>query len=235
MRGSSQPDLFDEESLIRRLHALGLRGVCGVELHENATVMVSVTPKGILRLHRGYAYAPDPVLSSIVEFVRPRVRRLKRKALERGILAFPVDAFVPRRRVRRRRRRQTAPEDRQWIRQLVDRHRMFNERHFAGALPDIVIRVSRRMRRRLGEVLLDSETNRPIEIAISLRHLLRDGWSEVEHTLLHEMIHQWQAENGHPIDHGSAFRRMARGIGIEPRATRYVARRNAQDRHLERG
>jgi SprT-like family len=235
MRGNLQPDLFDGDSLIQRLHTLGLRGVCGVELHENTSVMVSVTPKGILRVHRGYAYAPDSVLTSIVEFVKPRIRRIKRRALERGILAFPVEAFVPRRTVRRR-HRPPLPEDRQWMRELVARHKGFNAQYFGGALPDILFRVSRRMHRRLGEVLLDHETNRPVEIAISLRHLLRDGWQEVEHTLLHEMIHQWQAETGHPIDHGPTFRQVARSIGIQPRATRSVGGTEPVERHhLNRG
>jgi hypothetical protein len=40
----------------------------------------------------------------------------------------------------------------------------------------------------------------------------------VEETLLHEMVHQWQAETGQPVDHGRAFRRKAREVGITPRA-----------------
>jgi hypothetical protein len=37
------------------------------------------------------------------------------------------------------------------------------------------------------------------------------------------MVHQWQAETGAPLDHGSAFREKAREVGIRPRAKRDVA------------
>ena len=39
------------------------------------------------------------------------------------------------------------------------------------------------------------------------------GGAEVEHTLLHEMVHQWQAETGLPVDHGPLFRREGAGGG----------------------
>jgi hypothetical protein len=39
-------------------------------------------------------------------------------------------------------------------------------------------------------------------------------------TLLHEMVHQWQHEQGLSVDHGRAFRDMARRVGIPPRARR---------------
>jgi FixJ family two-component response regulator len=58
------------------------------------------------------------------------------------------------------------------------------------------------------------------EIGISRRHLARHSWSEVEHTMLHEMVHQWQAENGYPVDHGPVFRAKAREVGVLPAARR---------------
>ncbi len=115
----------------------------------------------------------------------------------------------------------TRPEDRPLVRRLAFLHDQFNARHFDGSLARVPFRVSRRMRRRLGELTLD-DADRPIEIALSCRHITRDGWGEVEKTLLHEMIHQWQAESGRPVDHGAIFRRKARAIGITPRAMRDV-------------
>jgi hypothetical protein len=76
------------------------------------------------------------------------------------------------------------------------------------------------MRTRLGELSVDVRTGSPVEIAISRRHIARHAWAEVEHTLLHEMVHQWQAETGHPVDHGPAFRRKAQLVGISPGAKR---------------
>jgi hypothetical protein len=219
----SQQELFNEDLLATRLERLGLRGVTAVEPHENRSVMISVTSGGVLRVHRGYAYAPDDVLAAIVEFVRPRLRRHRRLALERGILAFPAHAFVPPAKVRRRRpviRR----EDRPFLSTLAERHEHLNQRYFQGTLSNLPFRISRKMDRRLGEVLLRGDDGRPVEIAISHQHLLRDGWDEVEQTLLHEMIHQWQAETGKPVDHGAEFRRKAREVGVVPRANRDVGR-----------
>jgi hypothetical protein len=85
------------------------------------------------------------------------------------------------------------------------------------------VRVSRRMRARLGHYIPATPTGEPAEIAISRRHLRRHGWEEALHTLLHEMVHQWQDEQGLPIDHGRTFRMKARALGIAPFARRVVA------------
>ncbi len=221
MNPKSQPELFDDAFLIQRLFALGLKGVNSVESHRNRAVMVSVTSRGVLRIHCAYAYAPDSVLAAIVTFVRPGIRRQRRREAEAVILAFPVDSFAPPPPRQRRRRRSTRPEDRSLVRRLASLHDQLNARHFDGGLARIPFHVSRRMRRRLGELTLDA-ADRPIQIAISHRHVSRDGWDEAEQTLLHEMIHQWQAENGQPVDHGAIFRKKARRVGIAPRAMRDV-------------
>ena len=62
----------------------------------------------------------------------------------------------------------------------------------------------------------------PPEIAISRRHIRRHGWDDALQTLVHEMVHQWQAETGLPLDHGRHFRRKAREVGIQPSAKREV-------------
>ena len=95
-------------------------------------------------------------------------------------------------------------------------------RHFGGMLGALPIRLSGRMRTRLGELAVELRSGRPLEIAISRRHLARHDWAEVEHTLLHEMVHQWQAESGLRVDHGPTFRRKAREVGVLPAARREV-------------
>lgn len=220
MSHRSQPELFNDTFLVQRLSALGLSGVRGVESHQNRAVMVSVTPRGVLRIHRGYAYAPDSVLAAIVTFVKPGTRRQARRAAQDVILKFPVDAFAPPPRVRRR-KRSGRPEDRPLLRKLSQLHRQLNEKYFDGELQRIPLRLSRRMRRRLGELTLDT-ADVPVEIALSHKHVTRDGWREVEQTMLHEMIHQWQAETGLPVDHGAIFRKKAREVGVTPRAMRDV-------------
>jgi hypothetical protein len=78
------------------------------------------------------------------------------------------------------------------------------------------------MKLRLGELSVDSRTGQALEIALSRRHCERHPWAEVEHTILHEMVHQWQAESGLPVDHGPTFRSMARKVGALPAAKRKV-------------
>ena len=76
------------------------------------------------------------------------------------------------------------------------------------------------MKSRLGHYVWSGQTARDAEIVISRRHIRRNGWEEAVHTLLHEMVHQWQDERGLPVDHGRDFRRKAKAVGIVPRARR---------------
>jgi hypothetical protein len=134
-------------------------------------------------------------------------------------LDFPVEAYAP-----SPERNQPTPRDRPGDTALLaelDRLRgELNRAHFEGRLSAIPIRISGRMRTRLGELRLEHKTGRPVYIGLSRRHLRRDGWPGARETLLHEMIHQWQAETGRPVDHGPEFRRKARELGITPRAIR---------------
>ena len=121
------------------------------------------------------------------------------------------------------RRERTLPADEAFAERLTARHAELNAKHFAGTLKSIPIRVSRRMRSRLGHYTAASAPDGS-EIAISWRHLRRHGWEEAVHTLLHEMVHQWQDESGHPIDHGPIFRKKARTVGVVPAARRAIMR-----------
>jgi hypothetical protein len=190
--------------------------VSRIRTHQNRTVMVSLTPKGELRVHREYAVAPDRVLHAIARFVAPRTRRADRLAAERVLLSWPIssEGASPRPRAAD----QVRPGEEATIAKLESRWRTLNTEHFGGALAAIPIGLSSRMQRRLGELVYDRTTSRPIRIVISRRLLKRHPWREVEETLLHEMVHQWQAETGARMDHGAGFRRKALEVGIVPRA-----------------
>jgi hypothetical protein len=177
----------------------------------------------VLRLHEGYAFASDRGLKAIVRFLNPRVPRILRRAAEREFLAFPVHAYAPAP-ARPRRAERARPGDLVLLHRLETLHRQLNARHFDGTLGAIPIRLSGRMRSRLGELAVDLKTGRPNEIAISRRHIARHPWSEIERTLLHEMVHQWQAETGLSVDHGPTFRRKAREVGVLPAAKRMIRR-----------
>ncbi len=212
--------LADEVLLSKRLRDVGIRRA--VHVHENRSVLVNLTDRGVLRIHRGYAYGPDRVLYAVRTFVSSGARRDERQAAERVLIEFPVDEYVHSRRARPPRHRRPSARDRKLVAELATRHEDLNRQHFAGKLSPITFRISDRMRIRLGELSMDTLGGKAVEIAISRFHVERDGWDEVERTLLHEMVHQWQAERGLDIDHGPEFRQRAAEVGIEPRANRVV-------------
>jgi hypothetical protein len=208
----------DAGELLARLRSLGIRRIATVTLTRNRAVMVSYRGTE-LRLHEAYLAAPVPVLIAIVNFVEGRTRA-ERRAAQREILDHQVPS-VPRRPAIER----TRPEDAPMAERLVEAHRALNARHFGATLGEIAIRVSRRMRSRLGHYTARTPTGDPAEIAISRAHIRRHGWNEAMHTLLHEMVHQWQDETGLPIDHSRVFRMKAREVGIEAAARRMVCPR----------
>jgi hypothetical protein len=220
-RSQDQLDLALESAprnateLLARLKALGLTGIDRCRLTRNRAVMVSYRGRE-LRVHEGYLSASTDVLSAIVTFVCGRTRASRRLARKR-ILAYPV-ARTP----RSRRPDAPHPDDAPVAKRLTEWHRRYNDRHFDGGLKAIDVRVSRRMRARLGHYMSASPNGEASEIVVSRRHIRRHGWEEALHTLLHEMVHQWQDETGHPIDHGRLFREKAREVGVTPSARRTV-------------
>ncbi len=205
-----------------RLRALGLTGIDRVRLTRNRAVMVSFSG-GELRVHEGYVDAPEVVLRAIVRFVCGRTRAERQRA-RAAILAHQiVRPTAP-----TRRRERVRADDAPTIAQLERFHSEYNRRHFGGRLRAVPIRLSGRMRTRLGHYMAASPTGDVAEIVIGRDHLRRHGWEEALHTLLHEMVHQWQDETGHAIDHGATFRRKAREVGIIASARRHVLPRRGR-------
>jgi hypothetical protein len=209
----------DADELLARFRELGLRRIATCQLTGNRSVMVSYRGDR-LRIHRGYLEAPLEVLQAVVVFVEGRTRA-ERRAAQRRLMSFSVPAAEREAPTRRERPR---PEDAPLAARLVEWHERYNALHFDGSLHTIPVRISRRMQSRLGHYTAAAHGNAG-EIAISWRHLRRHGWDEALHTLLHEMVHQWQDETGLPLDHGAAFRAKARAVGIAPAAKRAPQRR----------
>ncbi len=200
--------------LFSRLQDLGLRGVDGLVLMRTRTVMVSLMGR-TLRVNEGYTEAPEPVLRAIVVFAMARTKAARTAARDE-ILRFNVDrAPVP------RRVEPARPGDLALIAQLTAAHRQFNRQHFGDGLRAVPIRLSGRMATRLAHYDAGSAHLAP-EIVMSRKHVVKHGWREAMHTLLHEMVHQWQHETGAPVDHGPGFRAKAREVGITPSARRDV-------------
>lgn len=212
------PPPAPHEALTRRLRALGLPRDCPVIVHTNRTVLLRFRPDRGLRIHLGYGHAPDEVLQAIVKWARSGLSRRAREALQARFMDFPVHLHVPPPPPRPRRPPPTRFGDHILLERLSEMHHRLNAARFDGALRSIPIQLSSLMRTRLGELRAERGSGRATEIVISRLHLRQHGWEAVERTLLHEMVHQWQAESGRPLDHGAEFRRKAREVGIVPRA-----------------
>lgn len=200
--------------LFSRLQGMGLRGIESLTLMRTRTVMVSLIGRA-LRVHEGYAEAPDSVLRAIVTFATSRTRATRAAAREQ-ILQHDVERAPAVRRAERAR-----PGDLALVAGLTEAHAVLNAQWFGGALTTVPLRISGRMATRLGHYDPGSRLTPP-EIALSRTHVMQHGWREAMHTLLHEMVHQWQHETGASIDHGAAFRRKCREVGITPSAKRDV-------------
>ena len=218
----------DAEVLLQRLIALGLRSVERLRATENRSVLVSLSRQRVLSVHRAYAQAPDPVLKAIVRFVSRWTPRERRRAARHEIISYHR-ATVPDHLDhldhldRPTRRDRLRPGDTEALAKLGLLFQALNQRHFTGSLPAVPLRLSGRMRTRLGHLSLD-RAGAPTDITISRRHLAAHGWDEAEHTLLHEMVHLWQCTVGHKVDHGSQFRAKAREVGAVAAARRWVSR-----------
>ena len=204
------------DELLGRLRGYGLTGITALRLTRNRAVMVSFRGTA-MRLHRAFLDAPPDVLRAIARFVSGRTRA-ERRAARKVLLAYPVPSTDgPRRRRREPRHAEDAPAEER----LAAAHRTLNAERFDGVLHPILIRVSRRLKSRLGYYRV-ATPNEPAEIVISRRHVRRHGWDEAIATLVHEMVHQWQDERGGPVDHGRAFRAKAREVGVLAAARRPV-------------
>ena len=207
------------EELRARLMRLGLGSRYRVRLTSNRTVVVSYSG-GELRIHDSFLAADEDTWQAIITFVHGR-NRLVRQEARRTILEFPVVGSGTSER-RPRRAERDHPADAPLLAELRRWHQSYNEERFGGTLRPIRIRISRRMKSRLGHYTPSADRHEP-EIVLSRRHIRRDGWPEALHTLLHEMVHQWQDEQGMPVDHSPTFRAKARTVGITPLACRAVA------------
>jgi hypothetical protein len=216
---ATRPQTADD--LRDALRRLGLDRHYGVRLTQNRSVVVSFSSTEI-RIHRGFLEAPDDMLEAVVDFVQARTRR-KRADARRRLITYKIPPHARAQPALRPSAEKTHPADEPFVGELVQWHARLNREKFDGKLGDVPIRVSRRLKSRLGHYSWRGQEGARAEIVISRRHIRRHGWDEAVHTLLHEMVHQWQDETGLKVDHGREFRRKARAVGIAPQARREVA------------
>lgn len=211
------------DRLLAGLRARGA-GIRRVRYRDNRTVLLSVSRDGrTLNCHTAFQAAPARIMDAIALFLRSRrgspdyrraLDRIRgwdgaRKGLERA----------RRRGIRRSDRILAAPPTPEAA--AVGRiYRRFNRSRFGGRLPDVPIRISRRMTRSLGTISYGGrgEERRVSEIAISADLLKPRNLAVLEDTLLHEMAHAeaW-IRHGHR-GHGAIWRTIAERVGCTPRA-----------------
>lgn len=204
------------------LDALKARGsrIENVRYRQNRAVLLSISRDGrTLNSHACFREAPPRVVRAITSFVAaPRRSAEYREALE-VIQSWEGARQGLRAAQRARPRRQPRPNQRDTapVRTLFGR---FNQARFGGLLPDIPLRLSRRMKRTLGTIAYDGGDGRRRvrEIALSADLLLPANRAVLEDTLLHEMAHAeaW-LRHGHR-GHGAPWRRVAERVGCTPRA-----------------
>jgi hypothetical protein len=185
---------------------------------QNRRIMASVGDRGMtLRLNAAFARAEERVIHAVGVLFSTRSARLRdeaRETVRRFIHAIPP---APAGEGARPKRRRVHPLDRPLLERLRAEFERVNRESFRGRLPAVPLFLSRHMRRRNGHF-----SSHPLEIVISRRLCTHGAPGEAEHTLRHEMIHLWQYVEGLPVDHGPAFRRMAKKLDVHPRATRRV-------------
>lgn len=218
---------WSEAEVLRTLRRAGARRLDRIVFRSNRSTIWSLTQGGrVLNLHEGYRRAPSDVIRAFAVIARyaSRPNAPYREAC-RTVQTWPgIDAALRRLRQARTRRSQATPlvrcqgtaEEQLRMRKLYDR---LNRTRFKDRLPkDIPLRISRRMRSRLGHMAPEGSRRRPVVAEIALnRTLFRRGNEEVlRETLLHEMAHVaaylFDGESGH----GEAWRAWAVRAGCEP-------------------
>ncbi len=217
------PTATRSDRLLAALRARGTR-IRRVRYRENRTVLLSVSDDGrTLNCHTAFQAAPGRIVDAIALFLRARRGSAEyRRALERirGWEGARKGLERARRRgVRRYARILAAPPTAEAA--AVGRiYRRFNRSKFGGRLPDVPIRISRRMTRSLGTISYGGrgEERRVREIAISADLLRPVNAAVLEDTVLHEMAHAeaW-LRHGHR-GHGPLWRTIAERVGCTPRA-----------------
>ena len=232
------------EEFLAELWARGASGLRRVTLRRTRSTIFSLTRNGrVLNLNAAFAMAPPELLDAfaVVATTGPRRTRAYDRAVREIRNWPPLAAALEEARARhaasgngrapRLARCCGTPAQRAYLRELYAR---LNHACFGGRLPpDLPIRLSDRMRRRLGQIRYDDGAGERavLEIALNVDLMLPANDSHRLDTLLHEMAHAeaylLHGERGH----GRHWRRIARRVGCEPRACTHARIARRRRRH----
>lgn len=224
--------MSSEDRFLELLRRYGARRVQAVAFRPNRSTIWSLTRRGtVLNLHEGYRDAPSRIVRAFAVIAKAPGRRSRAyREATREVREWPgIEAALRRVAARRAsaprgpRRPAIAPccgtsMEREALRRLYDH---LNESRFDGLLPaDLPLRLSARMRSRLGHMMpgRDAGRRRVVEIALNRDLMSRENGGERLDTLLHEMAHAAAYLYDGDAGHGPAWRRWAHQVGCEARA-----------------
>lgn len=222
--------MLTSADFLREMHARGALRLRCVTFRNNRSTIWSLTRGGtVLNVHAAYRRAPESLLDAFATLATARSTRSRawRSATER-IRSWPEleAAMEDIRRDHHERGVESAsgtptrccgtPEQSEYLRSL---YAYFNHTRFAGALPDVPVRLSKRMRSALGHMMPGPDRDgerRVLEIALNVDLMLPGNGAERADTLLHEMAHVADyLESGHR-GHGPSWRGWAIRVGCRP-------------------
>lgn len=222
--------VMTEPELLLRLRQQGASRLKRVAYRMNRSTLWSLTQNGtVLNVHAAYREAPSNVVDAFARIASAQRRtsgyydamKTVREwegietAMRRAIEEHLKTSVATR---RSRLRCAGTPEQRAHLRREYER---LNHSRFEAQLPnEIALRLSDRMRSRLGHIVprIHDGVRVVEEIALN-RKLLRSGNERVcEETLLHEMAHvaAWVFDND--SGHGRAWKEWAFKVGCNPLA-----------------
>jgi hypothetical protein len=229
MRESVRPAA--EAVLLVALRKRGLQRLERIHFRANRTRLLSLSAdRRTLNAHTCFRDAPPEILDAIARFfagprgspaVQDALAAIRgwegtREGLRRARAAAPELAG---RQLPRPGHCCGTTRQRAYLDELYDR---MNQERFAGVLLRVPLRLSARMRRRLGHVRFWRDADgrrRVVELALNPDLLLEGNEEQLIDTLVHEMAHidAW-LRYGHR-GHGPPWKRIARAVGCVPRAT----------------
>ena len=231
---------FDPDSLRRLLARRGCRRVEEIRFKKNRGRIISLSKDGrTLHVHACFQDADDEVVSAVVTFLKAGRRsyayresiRVMRDYFEaHGQKYAPMTAEEEDHRLKRDIERLPCAgnaEQRGFIRDAFAR---YNSGLFGSKLPQVKLRLSDRMRSRLGHIRYHTTSSGErivLELALNIHLMLPGNEAILLDTILHEMTHMeaWLVHGERA--HGSDWKAIANRVGCEATAcsTQVIRRR----------
>lgn len=232
-------DAISETELLQAVRSGSGLEIRQLRFKDNRVRLLSVSRDGAtLYLHQTFRNAPPAVVDAIATFLRARPGSAASAAASAQIRGWAARqsasavyrnaSYTPGKRHAGSAATSPAPRpgpccatpaQRSFLAEL---YRDLNHRYCAGRLPpELPLRFSNRMRRRLGHVRCHrspSGERTVIELALNIDLMAEGNERQLRETMLHELAHveAWllYGDRGH----GTHWRRIARRLGCPPRA-----------------